>query len=191
MRKNQDNYEGRRFFNTVLGGVAGMTAGPLALGYGYTGWHQYKNRKKGKASKYEVSDYWKKNPEAYKFYKYKKAKGDMKSVDRLMEKIKKPGGGGGGTKINYFKSEARLQKIVKDALRKGPGRGEPIFKRIQRMDFLTDLSRRVAKAGFKADETRFFQKKAFFMKKHLVNAMILGTALGYGIGHISTRKKRR
>ena len=94
-------------FKYGLGGYLGSSYGFAISDTSYQTFKDrraWKKRYKGNAG---LGEYWKKNPEAYKFYKYKKAKGETKSVNRLLntlqakrQKLNPP--------PNYFKTWKRM-----------------------------------------------------------------------------------
>ena len=180
-------------------GALGFLAGGVGYPYGYTAYRSWADSRGGK--KTNVSEYWRRNPEAYRFYKHQKAKGNKKATDALLRKIKK--GDTKGKKVNYFKSLKRLQEESWSAAAETAGKqrahhfkhGGSFFNPPPRFDhqreYAINMSKRLNKK-FTQNERQFFNDfgRRFMPKKHI--KIIAGSTLaGVGLGLYLARKRRK
>ena len=165
----------------ALWGLGGMYASGFltvhAIDKGYPRYRNWQARKAGGESG-GLNDYWKKNPQAHAFYKHKMAKGDMKSVNTLLKKLKLKG----KEREDYVKKNKRIRQTFKRNMK------EANFKL---RDFGNPWKTAQAAKGLKAGDIDFLLDKGAFQLKYGIPVVALGTVVGTGYGIYRARKARK
>ena len=180
-RKLEREMERSEFYQVTDKGINTYLNLAIGIPLGYTAYQTYKARKtKGQKG---MSSYWKKNPEAYRYYKHKKAKGDTKAVNTLLKRIKQAP----APKANYFKTLWKSTKLAGSELRdfNKPRTREETIKRFKKINKM-----------FRPDEKEFMQKFVHFSgsKKYrrvLLAGGLAGGIYGYHKAKKAQKKKRR
>ena len=195
-RKGQMSYANQ----AGLYGSIGFLGATVGVPSAYTAYHSYRDSRGGKRVK--QSDYWKKNPEAYRFYKYKQAKGDTQAVNKLLRKAgisNKP-----VKRVSHFKTLNKAKKIQaeafeewgRDYIKNIPKRDLKKFKEFvyKRKYFTFDeifnrlLNKRLTtnERMFTSNYGRIFRSKGY--KRAVAGATLAG--IGYGI-HRAKKYRRK
>ena len=183
-----------------LYGSIGFLGATVGVPSAYTAYHSYRDSRGGKRVK--QSDYWKKNPEAYRFYKYKQAKGDTQAVNKLLRKAgisNKP-----VKRVSHFKTLNKVKKLqgvafnqwARDMVKDLPKRDLNKFKEhVYKRKYFTFeeifnklLNKRLTtnERMFASNYGRIFRSKGF--KRGIAGATLAG--IGYGI-HRAKKHRRK
>ena len=99
----------------IVGSYLGYFGNALAFRYVDPAYFQFKQKfRSGKIRKKDLAQYWKSNPEAYRFYKRQKSLGDKKTINLMMKKINPAKT---TTKINYLSTINREMHNIDETIK--------------------------------------------------------------------------
>ena len=154
-------------------GLIGGSASPYVTGKAYTGVQQFRANRG--VRKETIKEYWKKNPEAHRFYKHKRKVGDKRGAEALLKKIKKP-----SKKVDYFRAQRQASENFIEALKEA--------KKAKTSEFWGTFNKRMHK-GLSAEELGFLNRKRRFVKKYTLPVMGASALAGAVYGATRPHKK--
>ena len=160
-------------------GLIGASASPYVTGKVYTGVQQFRANRG--VRKETIKEYWKKNPEAHRFYKHKRKVGDKRGAEALLKKIKKP-----SKKVDYFKASKQMMKNIDEGFKEYADQFTTKGKKFE--GFESFMNRRLQR-NLSADDMAFLRGKGMFNKKYL-KPIVLGSAVA-GAVYGATRPHKK